>query len=72
LENNRVSGTLPIGGDVDEFKWDESGAAVGYLADQATVDVIELYGSLPEGDENLNLSGELVNGGDVFQFEWVP
>ena len=48
------------------------GSRIAYLADQDTDDIIELYASLPDGEENTNLSGELVTGGDVVQFEWVP
>ena len=81
LENDRVSGTLPSGGDVDEFKWDDDDLApsIGYLANQISVFVIELFASLPDGDENTRLSSDLVdeNGdpeadGDVSAFEWVP
>jgi len=81
LENNRVSGTLPSGGDVYEFKWDDDdlGLSIGYMANQISVFVIELFASLPDGGENTRLSSDLVdeNGeseadGGVFAFEWVP
>jgi hypothetical protein len=80
-ENNRVSGTLPSGGDVDEFKWndDDPEPSIGYLANQISVSVIELFASLVDGSENTRLSSDLVdeNGdpvadGDVSAFEWVP
>jgi len=79
--NNRVSGTLPSGGDVYEFKWDDDDLepSIGYMASQISVFVIELFASLPDGGENTRLSSDLVdeNGdpeadGDVFAFEWVP
>ncbi len=81
LENNKVSGTLPSGGGVDEFKWDDDdlGPSIGYMANQISVFVFELFASLPDGGENTRLSSDLVdeNGdpeadGDVFAFEWVP
>jgi len=80
-ENNKVSGTLPSGGDVDEFKWndDEPEPSIGYLANQISVSVIELFASLADGSENTRLSSDLVdeNGdpeadADVSAFEWVP
>jgi hypothetical protein len=78
-ENDRVSGTLPNGGEVDEFKWDDSGSAIGYLANQISVTVTELFASLPDGADNTRLSSDLVDGigdpvadSDVSAFEWVP
>ena len=80
-DNDKVSGTLPSGGDVDEFKWDDDALApsIGYLANQISVFVIELFASLPDGGANTRLSSDLVdqNGdpeadGDVSAFEWVP
>ena len=80
-DNDKVSGSLPSGGDVDEFKWDDDALApsIGYLANQISVFVIELFASLPDGDANTRLSSDLVdeNGdpvadGDVSDFEWVP
>jgi Tol biopolymer transport system component len=79
LNNDRVSGTLPSDGDVDEFTWDDLGSSIGYLANQISIIVIELFASLPDGSANTRLSNDLVdeNGdpvtdGDVFAFEWVP
>jgi len=77
-----VSGTLVVGGDVQEFKWfpdpdrvpdpDPDPSVLGYLADQNFDTKIELFASLPNGDDNTKLSGTLVSGGDVASFDWVP
>ena len=81
LENDKVSGTLPGGGDVDEFKWndDEPEPSIGYLANQISLSVTELFASLPDGTANTRLSSDLVDGSgdpaadsDVSAFEWVP
>jgi hypothetical protein len=77
-ENDRVSGDLAIGGNVGEFIWaprDNSGDSpgIGYIADQETNNVFELFGSTPDGDEKVNLSGSFAEDedGDVLLFEWV-
>jgi Tol biopolymer transport system component len=81
LENDKVSGTLPSGGDVDEFKWNDDfpDPSIGYLANQISVTVTELFASLADGSENARLSSDLVDGlgdpvadSDVLSFEWVP
>jgi Tol biopolymer transport system component len=73
-ETDRVSGTLVSGGEVGAFQWDpdRDSSGVGYIADQGTNDVDELFASRPDGDDNTKLSGRLVSGGDVARFEWVP
>jgi len=70
---------LPSGGDVDQFKWDDQGTAIGYLANQISVFVTELFASLPDGGSNTRLSSDLVDedgdpeaDGEVSAFEWVP
>ena len=68
----RISGGLAPGGDVTEFQWAPDSSGVGYIADQNTDEVFELFASLPAGGDNTLLSGSLVNGGDVSAFEWVP
>jgi hypothetical protein len=60
------------GGDVQDFKWASDSSGVGYRADQDVDNVIELFASQPNGNENTKLSGTLVNGGDVLSFDWVP
>jgi len=72
FSNARISGTLTSGGDVTEFQWVPDSSGVGYIADQNTNDVYELFASLPAGGDNTLLSGTLVSGGDVVAFEWVP
>ncbi len=72
ITNVRISGGLAPGGDVTEFQWAPDSFGVGYIADQNTDQVFELFASLPAGGDNTLLSGSLVNGGDVFAFEWVP
>jgi hypothetical protein len=54
-------------------------SAIGYLANQISVTVTELFASLSDGTENTRLSSDLVDGigdpeadGDVSAFEWVP
>jgi Tol biopolymer transport system component len=72
--NDRTSGTPMAGQGVSQFgwAWAPDGSAIGYIADQNTPDIDELYASQPDGSQNTRLSGNLVNGGDVFEFEWVP
>ena len=72
VTNVRISGGLAPGGDVTEFQWAPDSSGVGYIADQNTDEVFELFASLPAGGDNTLLSGSLVNGGDVSAFEWVP
>ena len=81
LGNDKVSGTLPSGGDVDEFKWndDDPEPSIGYLANQISVTVTELFASLADGSQNTRLSSDLADGlgdpvadSDVSAFEWVP
>jgi hypothetical protein len=54
------------------FDWEPDSSGIGYIADQNTATVDELFASLSDGDENTRLSGTLVSGGDVFSFQWVP
>jgi Tol biopolymer transport system component len=54
------------------FAWAPDSSGVGYIADQNTDGIFELFASLPDGGNNTLLSGTLVNGGDVVAFEWVP
>jgi hypothetical protein len=63
---------LAFGGDVGTFKWAPDSSGVGYIADQNTNNLDELFASQPNGSDKTNLSGQLVNGGDVVSFEWVP
>jgi hypothetical protein len=70
--NNRVSGTLVSGGDIEEFKWAPDDSGIAYIADQDTNETFELYASDPNGNNNTKLSGILISGGDVFSFDWVP
>jgi hypothetical protein len=72
ISNERISGGPAPGGNVTEFQWAPDSSGVGYIADQNTDEVFELFVSLPAGGDNTLLSGSLVNGGDVFAFEWVP
>ncbi len=80
-ENNRVSGTLPSGGDVVEFKW--NGMTLDLQSDiWQTRSLLRLPNCLPPcrmAAENTRLSSDLVDGsgdpvadGDVSAFEWVP
>jgi hypothetical protein len=81
-ENDRVSGDLFSGGNVDEFKWapdkvvkspsGEDVFVIGYIADQQSNEVFELFASTPNGDETARLSGDFAVAGDVLFFEWVP
>jgi hypothetical protein len=61
-----------LGGSVAEFKWDPDSEGLGYIADQDTFGVDELYISSPPGTKNAKVSGEMVAGGSVSRFEWVP
>ena len=71
-ENDRVSGDLFSGGNVEEFKWAPDNSGIGYIADQENNEVFELFGSTPDGDETARLSGSFAEAGDVLFFEWVP
>ena len=57
---------------MQEFKWASDNSGLGYIADQDTDTVDELFASQPNGGNNTLLSGTLVSGGDVFSFDWVP
>ena len=70
--NDRVSGPLVSGGDVEEFKWAPDDSGIAYIADQDTNDTFELYASEPNGNNNSKLSGILISDGDVFLFDWFP
>ena len=75
--NDRVSGDLFSGGNVEDFKWaplDTSGisSGIGYIADQENDEVFALFASTPNGDEIARLSGSFAEAGDVLFFEWVP
>ena len=74
--NDIVSGTSMAGAGVAEsgtgFAWAADSSGVGYIADQDTDEVFELFASQPDGSDNTQLSGDLVVDGDVFAFEWVP
>lgn len=54
------------------FNWAPDLSGIGYIADQDTNDVDELYASQPDGSENTLLSGILTAGGDVLSFDWIP
>jgi len=72
LSNALISDNLLPGGKVQEFKWAPDSSGVGYIADQDTITVEELFASQPDGGNNSLLSGTLVSGGDVLSFDWVP
>jgi hypothetical protein len=54
------------------FQWTADSSAIGYVADQDTFGIDELFASQSGGEQNTGLSGDLVGGGDVSAFEWVP
>ncbi|MEE9533390.1 MAG: hypothetical protein V3W06_03145 [Acidimicrobiia bacterium] len=81
--NVKVSGPLVAGGEiggqfssVDLFEWAPNSTRIAYVADQDTVNVLELYTVVPSGSGNVKVSGPLV--GDVgFPFNnnsyaWAP
>jgi hypothetical protein len=70
-ENDRVSGELASGGNVEEFKWAPDNSGIGYIADQEANEVFELFASTPDGDEPARLSGSFAEAGDVLFFEWA-
>ena len=70
--NDRVSGNLLAGGNVEEFRWAPDNSGIGYIADQENDGVFELFASLPDGEETAKLSGSIASAGDVLFFEWVP
>lgn len=53
------------------FLWAPDDLGIGYIADQNTAGVDELFASEPDGDDNTRLSGTLVGEGDVLFFDWV-
>ncbi len=72
----RMTGSPAIessGGNVQEFIWASEGSSVGYIADQETDEVFELFASTPDGDETVKLSGSFAEDedGDVLFFEWA-
>ena len=66
---------LPSDGDVVSFSWASDltlADKIAYLADQATLNIDELYSSAPDGSDNQNRSGTLVSGGFVLdQYAWA-
>ena len=70
--NDRVSGNLFSGGNVEEFIWAPDSSSIGYITDQENIEVFELFASTPNGDETARLSGTVAEAGDVLFFEWVP
>jgi hypothetical protein len=70
--NDRVSGELASGGNVEEFAWAPDNSGIGYIADQDINEVFELFASTPDGEESDTLSGSFAEAGDVLFFEWVP
>jgi Tol biopolymer transport system component len=71
-ENDRVSGNLASGGNVEAFAWAPDNSGIGYIADQENNEVFELFGTTPDGAETARLSGAFTEAGDVLFFEWVP
>ena len=73
-ENDRVSGDLLSGGNVEEFAWAPDNSGIGYIADQESDGVFDLFGFSPDGDGTVVLSGSFsdADDGDVLFFEWVP
>ena len=70
-ENDRVSGNLASGGNVEAFAWAPDNSGIGYIADQENNEVFELFGSTPDGAETARLSGSFAEAGDVLFFEWA-
>jgi hypothetical protein len=74
--NDLVSDTSMAGAGISAsgaaFGWAPDDSGIGYIADQDTSEVDELFASEPDGDDNSRLSGPLVGGGDVLFFDWVP
>jgi Tol biopolymer transport system component len=81
----KLSGPLAVGGHVEPlarsgpagplrpgYQLTPNGAAVVYLADQDTADVVELYQAPSGGGAPLKLSAPLAPGGDVVEFAVVP
>ena len=70
--NDRVSGNLVSGGNVESFRWAPDDSGIGYIADQNADGIFELFASLPNGGETATISGSIAGAGDVLFFEWVP
>jgi protease II len=71
--NKKVSGEMQASGSVEsDFKWAGDTSGLGYVADQISDEVFELFESLPDGSKNKKISGTLAEDGDVFEFDFVP
>ena len=71
--NTKVSGKMQASGSVrSDFKWAEDTSGLGYVADQITDEVFELFETLPDGSKSKKVSGTLALNGDVYEFDFVP
>lgn len=67
-----VSGSLPVGGTVDEFDWAPNSIRIAYLANQDNPAIVELFTTSPNVISVLKVSGPLLAGRNVFAFAWQP
>jgi hypothetical protein len=62
--------------DVEDFAWSpnliNNQLLIAYLADQQTLDVIELYTTLPDESTSQKINNGLGPGGNVTVFKWAP
>ena len=72
-DNQRVSGALPLGGQVFAFEWSPDSQLLAYAADERNLDEIELFSTSPTARNSDRVSGNFVpNRGDVLGFAWSP
>lgn len=72
-ENRKVSGSLPLGGEVEAFEWSPDSSLLAYTADQNNLNEFELFTTPPNKRDPVKVSGNVSpNRGDVTKFSWSP
>ncbi|MCG6968422.1 MAG: LpqB family beta-propeller domain-containing protein, partial [Gammaproteobacteria bacterium] len=70
LDNEKVNGILPIGGNVSQYGWAPNGSRIAYRADQNNDVPYELWTATPTGGSITQVSGN--NATSVNSFAWAP
>lgn len=72
-DNRKVSGSLPLGGEVEAFEWSPDSSLLAYTADQNKFDEFELFTTPPNKRDPVKVSGTVsLNRGDITKFSWSP
>ena len=72
-ENRKVSGSLPLGGEVDAFEWSPDSSLLAYTANQNNLNKFELFTTLADKRDPVKVSGTVsLNRVDITKFSWSP